>query len=245
MSSSGSRHWLRWIIAGVVVVAAVVVGGPFVYIHFVEGQAPAPLSLKSSAGASASGSAAGQATSAGQTASAGPVAGTWTIGSGSEVGYRVSEVLAGQSNIAVGRTTSVTGHLTIRGTNVTAGTFTVPMSTIKSDQSQRDGQFDGRIMDVASYPTGTFTLTRPISLAPLSAVGTVKTYAATGNLTLHGHTRPVTFTLSAERTSTAIKVSGSIPVTFANWGIPNPSFTGFVTTANHGVLEFLLTFDRS
>jgi hypothetical protein len=40
-------------------------------------------------------------------------------------------------------------------------------------------------------------------------------------------------------------VSGSIPVTFAKWGIPNPSFTGFVTTANHGVREFLLTFDRS
>jgi polyisoprenoid-binding protein YceI len=245
MSSSGSRHWLRWIIAGAVVVVAVVVGGPFVYIHFVEGKAPAPLSLKSSAGPSPSGSAAGQATSAGQTASAGPVAGTWTIGSGSQVGYRVNEVLAGQNNTAVGRTKSVTGHLTIKGTSVTVATFTVPMSTIKSDQSQRDGQFDGRIMDVASYPTGTFTLTSPISLAPLPAVGAVKTYSATGNLTLHGQTRAVTFTLSAERTSTAIKVSGSIPVIFANWGIPNPSFTGFVTTDNHGVLEFLLTFDRS
>lgn len=243
MSSSGSRHWLRWIIAGVVVVGAVVVGGPFVYIHFIEGQAPAPLSLKSSA--SPSGGATSQSTSAGQTASAGPVAGTWTIGSDSQVGYRVNEVLAGQNNIAVGRTKSVTGHLTIKGTSVTAGTFTVPMSTIKSDQSQRDGQFDGRIMDVASYPTGTFTLTSPISLAPVPAVGTVKTYSATGNLTLHGHTRPVSFTLSAERTSTAIKVSGSIPVTFAQWSIPNPSFSGFVTTANHGVLEFLLTFDRS
>src|SRR5713101_9028275 len=95
MSSSGSRHWLRWIIAGVVVVGAVVVGGPFVYIHFIEGQAPAPLSLKSSA--SPSGSATGQSTSAGQTASAGPVAGTWTIGSGPQVGYRVNEVLAGQN----------------------------------------------------------------------------------------------------------------------------------------------------
>src|SRR6266851_3145476 len=217
MSSSGSRHWLRWIIAGVVVVGAVVVGGPFVYIHFVEGQAPAPLGLKSSA--SPSGSATGQSTSAGQTASAGPVAGTWTIGSGSQVGYRVNEVLAGQNNIAVGRTKSVTGHLTIKGTSVTAGTFTVPMSTIKSDQSHQPGAAARRRhrQDILRHR----------------------------NLTLHGHTRPVTFTLSAERTSTAIKVSGSIPVTFANWGIPNPSFTGFVTTANHGVLEFLLTFGRS
>jgi polyisoprenoid-binding protein YceI len=238
MSSHGSRHWLRWIVAGVVVVVVLGVGGPYVFIHFIEGKAPAPLSLKSSASASPSSSAAGQATSAA------PVAGTWTIGSGSEVGYRVKEVLAGQSQTAVGRTKSVTGHLTINGTSVTAGTFTVQMSTIKSNESQRDVQFDGRIMDVASYPTGTFALTKPISLSPLPAEGVIKTYSATGSLTLHGHTRSVTFPLTAERTTTGIKISGSIPVTFADWSIPNPSFSGFVTTQNHGLLEFLLAFQH-
>jgi polyisoprenoid-binding protein YceI len=239
MSSHGSRHWLRWIVAGVVVVVVLGVGGPYVFIHFIEGKAPAPLSLRSSASASPSSSAAGQATSAV------PVAGTWTIGSGSEVGYRVKEVLAGQSQTAVGRTKSVTGHLTVNGTSVTAGTFTVQMSTIKSNESQRDVQFDGRIMDVASYPTGTFALTKPISLSPLPAEGVIKTYSATGNLTLHGHTRSVTFPLTAERTTTGIKISGSIPVTFADWSIPNPSFSGFVTTQNHGLLEFLLAFQHS
>ena len=157
----------------------------------------------------------------------------------------MNEVLAGQDNVAVGRTSSVAGHLTIARSTVTAGTFTVRMATIRSDQSQRDAQFDGRIMDVATYPTGTFTLTRSISLAPVPATGKVRAYQATGNLTLHGHRRPVTFTLSAERTATRIQVSGSIPVTFADWGIPNPSFAGFVTTQNHGVLEFLLVFRRS
>jgi polyisoprenoid-binding protein YceI len=233
--------WLRWIITGVVVVVVLAVGGPFVFIHFIEGKPPAPLSLKSSASASASAS--GSAGS--QTGAAVPVAGTWTIASGSEVGYRVGEVLAGQSQTAVGRTKSVTGHLAIAGTSVTAATFTVPMNTIKSDQSQRDVQFDGRIMDVSSYPTGTFTLTSPIQLSPLPAAGAIKTYSATGTLTLHGHTRSVTFPLTAERTGTAIKISGSIPVAFADWDIPNPSFSGFVTTQNHGLLEFLLAFQRS
>jgi polyisoprenoid-binding protein YceI len=237
MSSQRSRHWLRWIISGVVAVVVLVVGGTYVFIHFIEGPAPAPLSLKSSASPSGSG--------AGQTTAAVPVAGTWAITSGSEVGYRVKEVLAGQSQTAVGRTKSVTGHLTISGTSVTAGTFTVQMSTIKSDQSQRDVQFDGRIMDVSSYPTGTFTLTSPIQLAPLPAAGVIKTYSATGQLTLHGHTRPVTFPLTAERTSTGIKISGSIPIAFANWEIPNPSFSGFVTTQNHGLLEFLLAFQKA
>jgi hypothetical protein len=40
-------------------------------------------------------------------------------------------------------------------------------------------------------------------------------------------------------------VSGSIPVLFADWGIPNPSFAGLVTTQNHGLLEFLLKLGRS
>jgi polyisoprenoid-binding protein YceI len=118
----------------------------------------------------------------------------------------------------------------------------VQMSTIHTDSSQRDAQFDGRIMDVATYPSGTFTLTRAIDLAPLPAVGAVGTYAAAGNLTLHGQTRPVTFSLQAERTASGIEVAGSIPVLFSRWDIPNPSFTGFVTTQNHGILEFKLSF---
>ena len=154
-------------------------------------------------------------------------------------------MLAGQKNVAVGRTSSVTGRLSIRHTTVTAGAFTVAMATIHSDQSQRDAQFDGRIMDVATYPAGTFTLTRGISLAPVSATGKIRAYRATGNLTLHGHSRQVTFGLSADRTADEIQVSGSIPVKFANWDIPNPSFAGFVTTQNHGVLEFLLVLHRA
>jgi polyisoprenoid-binding protein YceI len=221
-------------VAAVIVVG---VGGPFIFIHFIEGKAPAPLSLNATASASAS--------AGGQTVSSGPAAGTWTVASGSVVGYRVKEVLAGQSQTAVGRTSSVTGHLTITATTAAAATFTVPMSTIKSDESQRDVQFDGRIMDVATYPTGTFTLTRPIDLAPLPATGAVRTYRATGNLTLHGHTRSVTFPLTAERSATTIKISGSIPVAFADWDIPNPSFGSFVTTQNHGLLEFLLAFRRA
>ena len=93
----------------------------------------------------------------------------------------------GQQHTAVGRSSSVTGQMVIKGTTVRTASFTVKMATIHTDSAQRDAQFDGRIMDVASYPTGTFKLTKPISLAPEPAVGTIKTYTATGDLTLHGH----------------------------------------------------------
>ena len=231
------RNWLPWGLAAAAVVLVLAVGGPFVYIHFIEGAAPAPLSLNTSASPGATGS--------GQETADAPLAGTWTVATGTRAGYRVNEVLLGQDNVAVGRTGSVAGHLTIRQTTVTAGAFTVQMATIHSDKSRRDMQFDGRIMDVATYPTGTFALTRGINLAPVPATGKAVTYHATGNLTLHGHTRQVTFPLSAQRTATQIRVSGSIPVTFADWGIPNPSFASVVTTENHGLLEFLLVFRRS
>jgi polyisoprenoid-binding protein YceI len=241
------RHWLRWLIAGIIVVVVLAVAGPFVYIHFFNGSTPSALSLSPSGSPSGSTTATPSpsgGTSTATTAATGSVAGTWTAGSGSVVGYRVNEVLLGQNATAVGRTTSVTGRLTIRGTAATAAAFSVPMDTIHSDKSQRDAQFDGRIMDVAQYPAGTFTLTSPIDLAPLPAAGVIKSYTAHGKLTLHGTTRAVTFTLTAEREGTQIKVAGDIPVLFSDYNIENPSFGGFVTTQDHGLLEFLLVFSR-
>jgi polyisoprenoid-binding protein YceI len=226
------RHWVWSVTGAVAVIVVLAVGGPFVYIHFISGKAPAKLTLPSARSAEP-----------GSPAST-PLTGSWNAGSGSQAGYRVNEILFGQKNTAVGRTSSVAGHITISGTTVTAGTFTVGMASVKSDQSTRDVQFRGRIMDVAQYPDSTFTLSRPISLAPLPAPGVDKSYPAEGDLSLRGQTRPVTVTVQAARSSSTIQVSGSIPVTFARWNIPNPSF-GPITTQDHGELEFLLAFRRS
>ena len=247
------RHWLRWLIGAIVVLVVLGVGGPFVYIHFFNGSTPAALSLptaSSSVSSSPGGTTTPSGTAAASTAASGSLAGAYRVGSGSVVGYRVNEVLLGQSTTAVGRTTSVTGHLTIAGSTATAAAFSVPMDTVHSDKSERDGQFDGRIMDVSQYPTGTFTLTSPIDLAPLPATGVIKSYTATGKLTLHGATRTVTFTLTAERStakdgSTQIEVAGDIPVLFSDYNIQNPSVGGFVTTQDHGLLEFLLVFSKA
>jgi polyisoprenoid-binding protein YceI len=225
------RHWRWWLAGAVAVIVVLAVGGPFLFNHVLSGTAPSRLGLPANNNRSASATVA--------------LPGTWAIGSGSEAGYRVNEVLFGQQHTAAGRTSSVTGHITAAGTTVTAGTFTVNMASVTSDRSQRDDQFRGRIMDVAQYPDSTFTLTRPISLAPLPAAGVNKSYPAQGNLTLRGQTRPVTLTVEAVRSGSTIQVSGSIPVTFARWDIPNPSLAGLITTQNHGELEFLLTFRHS
>jgi polyisoprenoid-binding protein YceI len=239
------RHWLRWLIGAIVVLVVLGLGGPFLYIHFFNGSTPAALSLPTAGSSAATSAASSPGTATASTAASGSLAGTYSVGSGSAVGYRVNEVLLGQDTTAVGRTSSVTGHLTIAGTTATGASFSVPMDTVHSDKSQRDGQFDSRIMDVAKYPTGTFTLTSPIDLAPLPATGVIKSYTAHGKLTLHGTTRAVTFTLTAERKGAQIEVAGDIPVLFSDYGIQNPSLGGFVTTQDHGLLEFLLVFTKS
>jgi polyisoprenoid-binding protein YceI len=237
-----------WVIGGILGLVVLVSAGTFIYIHFIEGSAPKPLSL-SDVTTTTSGSSSGNGTTtsaAGASSGASvPIAGTWTVApSGSTVGYRVKEVLFGQDNTAVGRTNAVTGTVTISGTTVSKTTFTADMTKVSSDRSQRDHQFQGRIMDTSQYPTATFSLTSPVSIAPLPADKTVKSYAATGNLTMHGTTKSVTFTLQAERNGAQLDLNGSIPVKFSDWNIPNPSF-GPITTEDHGQMEFLIVLQKA
>jgi hypothetical protein len=58
---------------------------------------------------------------------------------------------------------------------------------------------------------------------------------------LHGVTRTVTFSVAAQSTGSTVQIAGSIPITFADWNISNPSF-GPVTTDDKGLLEFSLSF---
>jgi polyisoprenoid-binding protein YceI len=228
--------WRRWLIGGVVLAAVLGVGGPYLYIHFIEGKAPKRLSLSSqdpTQKQTGTTVAAGSATAS--------LDGTWKVTNGSQAGYRVKEVLFGQNSEAVGRTTAVTGQLTIAGTTVSDTTVTVDLTKVSSDKDRRDSQFHGRIMSTATHPTATFKLSQVITIPASGARVTTK---ATGDLTLKSTTKSAVADIQAERGGATIRVSGSIPVTFADWNIPNPSF-GPVTTEDHGLIEFLLVLSHS
>lgn len=225
-----TRMW-KLIIGGVVLLAVLIVGGTWLYLNVLTDDPPERLTLDESSATTVAGAPAGSATN---------LDGTWNVAAGSQAGYRVKEILFGQSKEAVGRTDSVTGQTTIAGDKVTASTVTVDLTKVSSDESRRDNQFKGRIMNVATYPTATFKLTQPITLP--SSTGRVST-KATGELTTHGTTRPVVADIQAERTASGIRVSGSIPVTFADYNIPNPSF-GPAQTEDKGLVEFLLNYAK-
>jgi polyisoprenoid-binding protein YceI len=241
------------IVAGLVLVA---VGASFVYATYIN-KADAPLSQSdvdqrldatTTTGTGTTGSTTGPTAGSTTGSTTAPTAGNgvdgaWKIGSGSEVGYRVKETINGFATEANGRSTGVTGSLTIVGTSANAADFTVDMTTFSSDQSRRDSQFNNRIMQVAQFPTATFRLTDPIDFGAIPAAGQKVTVKAVGDLTLHGVTRPVAFSLDATFKNGKIGILGRIPILFADYGITNPSFAT-ISTEDNGQLEFVLILTR-
>ncbi len=209
-------------IAVVVLVLLVTVVAPYVYIHFIKAETAARLTLDDATSSTAAGATAG-------------VDGTWTTTDGGAVQYRVKEVLFGQDSEATGRTDAVTGA----GTTIETAGFTVDMTTFASDESRRDGQFHNRIMETGSFPTATFELTEPIVLEAVPGDLEEVTITATGDLTMHGVTNPVTFELTARRNGGTIEVNATIPATFSDFDIDDPS-GGPATVGDDGEIEVLL-----
>ena len=97
-------------------------------------------------------------------------------------------------------------------------------------------------MQVDQFPEATFALTAPIEFGTVPADGEQITATATGDLTLHGVTSPVTFDVTAQAGDGRVGVLGKIPVLFADYDIENPSTSG-ITTEDNGLLEFVLVFE--
>jgi polyisoprenoid-binding protein YceI len=245
-------------VLGVALIAIAVLGGAGLWYLFFRPSGPPPVSLGSlgpttaaPAGGAGSGSGAGScpSPSAGVTG----VTGVWTTdqaasstsGPATFVGYRVREELANiGATEAVGRTSGVTGSITVEGTTVTKADITADLTTLQSDSHNRDRQLSNQALETGTYPRATFTLTTPIELGPEPVEGQVVDVTATGDLTLHGVTKSVQIPLQARLEGNAIAVAGSLPVAFADFGIVKPQAMVVLSVADHGTLELLIHFTR-
>lgn len=225
------------LIAAAVVVVVVLVGGAYGVFALVAGGGPAPVSESSfsplpSATASLTGG----------------TNGTWNVdaSSGSFVGYRIREKLAMLSapSDAVGRTTAVTGSLTLDGTTVTAVDVKADVSQLTSDEARRDVRIRTDGLQSDTFPDAEFVLTSPISLGKKPAQGSTVNATAQGSLTLHGVTNDITVPVQARWSGNAIQVIATVPIAFADYDIVAPS-SGFVSVEDHGTIEVSLTFTKS
>jgi polyisoprenoid-binding protein YceI len=161
--------------------------------------------------------------------------GTWTAQPGSFAGYRVDEVLRGNHATVTGRTEKVEASLTLDGGALTEATVTVDMASVHTDQPPRDLYFRASALATDQFPTATFTLTAP---APLRIGATA--VDLTGDLAIHGVTRPVTVEARiGQEGDAAVQVVGSVPLTFADYDVTAPSL-GFVEVEHTGSVEFSL-----
>ena len=214
------RTW--WITGGVVaVVAAGAIAGPLVYAALEEDAPPAE-------------------TVQAQPSDAALVVdtdGTWSIVAGSTAGYRVHEVLNGADVTVAGSTDQVTGTVVVAGGDLADADVTVDVASITTDSDRRDSYFRDNVMDVDANPTATFSVTEVADLPELT--GTPVTVPVTGELTLAGVTQQVETEISVVRTAGGIDVSGTVPVTFGDYGVDAPDL-GFVRVDDQGAVEFLL-----
>ena len=218
------RRWhpWRWILGGILALLVIIVGVSIAAIGFQPSQPP--LTLPSGPAA----------------APAGQLDGTWHVTTESVAGFRVRESILGFGNDVTGRTSDVTGAMVVSSAQVADATFRVSLNAITVNGKARQPQLV-QSLGTAAHPTAAVTLVRPVALPTAFSSGATITRTAAATLTLNGITRPVTVTLSARRDGAVIEAAGSLPVSFADFGIRGPSGYGFLgSLASQGTAEFLL-----
>jgi polyisoprenoid-binding protein YceI len=251
----------RPLIIAAVVILAVAIGGFVVYDQVLRGDSAAALALPTAAPTSAASSASSAPTSTGSSdpatsaapvaTSDGSVAGTWTVTSGSQAGYRVREQLASlpAESDAVGRTDQVTGSITLETdgstATLTAATITVDTTSLASDESRRDNRLRSEGLQTDTYPTAAFTLTQPVEVPAAALTGTASDITLTGDLELHGVTKSVQIPAQAQLVDGVVQVAGSLTFALSDFDIVAPNIGGFIVSiADDGTLEFLVSFAR-
>jgi polyisoprenoid-binding protein YceI len=221
-------------IVGVVVVAA----GLFVYFGILSNDSPAVFSLEK-----------GSTDNTAAAPPAGDVTGTWKV-AGGQAGYRVREKLASLSapSDAVGRTTAVTGGVTIanEGSAYKAmdASFTVDVSQLRSNESRRDNKIRSIGLETDQYPQATFVAAGPLDIPADAVDGKVVTVQAEGDMTIHGVKKKVAIPLQVQRNGTQIRIVGNYDFSWDDFGMTAPSLPPFVSVTGNPKLEFDVTLQK-
>lgn len=244
-----------------VVIAVVAVGG---WYFFIRDDAPPPVDLESAlssitttpsspttaSGTTASGTTAAAPTTATNqtTGQATGVNGTWVPDTTQQtfLGYRVQEELVRiGATTAVGRTSGITGSVTIANNSVTATTITADLTKLASDSSQRDGQLRNQAIETNKFPNATFVLSEAIPLTDALANGEAFSTTLKGKLTLHGVTKDVSIPIEAKVQNGLLVVVGSTQILFSDYSINKPNGANVVSIEDKGILEIQLILKKS
>ena len=182
--------------------------------------------------------------------SAADLAGRWTVGSGSEAGYRVREKLAAlpAKSDAVGRSSAVTGGFVVAesggGLVASDGQFEVDLTQLKSDKSQRDNRIRTSGLETDRFPKATFVSSSDVKVPARAGTGKAVKILVRGELTIHGITRTVAIPVDTRASRDQVELVGSLNFPMSDFGVTPPSIGGFVTVDNDATLEFRLVMRK-
>jgi polyisoprenoid-binding protein YceI len=155
--------------------------------------------------------------------------GAWAVSSTSKATVRVREQLVGVNlpSDAVLAATGATGTFALNddGTFSPDSKISFDVTTLASDQRDRDNFVKMDTLQTRQFPTATFVPIKTSGLVlPLPASGDF-TFKLTGQITIHGKTKEVTFDVAAHRSGSELTATTTASPTwkFADFGMTPPS----------------------
>jgi len=169
---------------------------------------------------------------------------------GSSASYRVTEQLAGISfpNDAIGTSPTVAGTLVIApdGSIAPGSKLTIDLRNLKSDQDQRDGYVKNRTLEVEKFPLAEFVPTKLQGLPVMIPTQGQTGFQLTGNMTIHGVTKEVTFQgIATFGRDSTVAGRGKTTFNFATFGLTKPTLARLMSVEDKIDLEVVFKFKRT
>ena len=142
--------------------------------------------------------------------------------------YFVDEKLAELPlpSTAKGSTSDVTGQFRLTPSGeldpAQPATFTVDLTTLKSDRDMRDRRVQSQGLQTQTFPKATFTATKVSGWDVNAPAGQEQTLQLTGMLDLHGVQKEVTWDVKARHDGNVITALATTKFNFGDFNIPDP-----------------------
>ncbi|UFS60007.1 YceI family protein [Subtercola endophyticus] len=162
------------------------------------------------------------------------ISGEWKVSAGSTAGYQFASA---EGAALTGTTDSVSGALTITDDTLSAAAITVDVDSLSCGNAQADRYLRNVALQADDFPTATFELDQPIDVALSAVAGQIQTVTGRGTLTLHGVSHEVNVQLQTTFGATGARISGSIPISLADYDVTGPDF-GFAVGDGGATVQF-------
>ncbi len=149
---------------------------------------------------------------------------------------------------AVGTSTTVAGILVIApdGSIPAGSKLTIDLRNLKSDQEQRDNFIKTKTLETDKYPLAEFVPTKLQGIPAMIPTQGQTGFQLTGNLTVHGVTKEVTFQgIATFGRDSTVAGRAKTSFTFATFGLTKPSIGRLMSVDDKIDLDLTFKFKRA